>query len=171
MLGHYLIIATAGHDTTSNTISGGLLALLEHPDQLDLLRSEPELIDHAADELIRYVSPVRHFMRTCHEPFQLGDVTIGPGEMVYLSYASANRDEEVFADPFEFDITRDPNPHLTFGGGGPHFCLGANLARLEMRILFEELTARADAIELVGPVGKLRSNFIHGIKTLPIRLS
>jgi cytochrome P450 len=168
MLGHYLIIATAGHDTTSNTISGGLLALLEHPDQLDLLRSEPELIDHAADELIRYVSPVRHFMRTCHEPFQLGDVTIGPGEMVYLSYASANRDEEVFADPFRLDVRREnAASHLAFGFGR-HFCLGAHLARMEIRSLFRELLGRLDHIELAGEPTWIRANFVQGPTSVPV---
>jgi cytochrome P450 len=168
MLGHYLIIATAGHDTTSNTISGGLLALIEHPDQLDLLRSRPELVDGAADELIRYVSPVRHFMRTCRAPFPLGDVTIEPGEMVYLSYASANRDDEVFADPFRLDVRRgNAASHLAFGFGR-HFCLGAHLARMEIRSLFRELLPRLDHVELAGEPTWIRANFVQGPKSVPI---
>jgi cholest-4-en-3-one 26-monooxygenase len=101
----------------------------------------------------------------------LHGVTIKEGETVSMLYPSANRDESVFKDPYSFDITRNPNPHVTFGGGGPHFCLGANLARLEMRILFEELAKRVDTIELTGEVRKLRSSFIHGIKTLPVQLT
>jgi cytochrome P450 len=168
MLGHYLIIATAGHDTTSNTISGGLLALLEHPDQLELLRSRPELIDGAADELIRYVSPVRHFVRTCREPFGLRDVTIRPGDMVYLSYASANRDEEVFPDAFRLDVRREnAASHLAFGFGR-HFCLGAHLARMEIRSLFRELLPRLDHIELAGEPTWIKANFVQGPKSVPI---
>ena len=133
MLGHYLIIATAGHDTTSNSIGGGLLALLEQRDQLELLQAQPELIDHAADELIRFVTPVKHFMRTCQEPFTLRDVTFQPGDRLYLSYASANRDDEVFPDPFRLDVRREnAASHLAFGFGR-HFCLGAHLARMEIR--------------------------------------
>jgi cytochrome P450 len=125
MLGHYLIIATAGHDTTSNTIAGGLLALIENRDQLELLQAQPALIDHAADELIRYVTPVKHFMRTCQEPFTLRDVTFQPRDLLYLSYASANRDEQVFPDPFRLDVRREnAASHLAFGFGR-HFCLGA----------------------------------------------
>jgi cytochrome P450 len=168
MLGHYLIIATAGHDTTSNTISGGLLALLEHPDQLELLRSRPELIDGAADELIRYVSPVRHFVRTCREPFGLRDVTIQPGDMVYLSYASANRDEEVFPDAFRLDVRREnAASHLAFGFGR-HFCLGAHLARMEIRSLFRVLLPRLDHIELAGEPTWIKANFVQGPKSVPI---
>jgi cytochrome P450 len=167
-LGHYLIIATAGHDTTSNTISGGLLALIEHPDQLELLRARPELIEHAADELIRYVSPVRHFMRTCREPFALRDVTVQPGEMVYLSYASANRDEEVFADPFRLDVRREnASSHVAFGFGR-HFCLGAHLARMEIRSLFRELLPRLDHVELAGEPTWIRAHFVQGPKSIPI---
>jgi len=167
-LGHYVIIATAGHDTTSNAISGGLLALIEHPDQLELLKTRPDLIDHAADEFIRYVSPVRHFTRTCHEPFTLRGVTIQPGDLVYLSYASANRDEEVFPDPFRLDVRREnAASHLAFGFGR-HFCLGAHLARMEVRSLFRELLPRLEHIELAGEPAWIKAYFVQGPKSVPI---
>ena len=167
-LGHYVIIATAGHDTTSNAISGGLLALMEHPDQLDLLRDCPELIDHAADELIRWVSPVKHFMRNCQTPFTIRDTTFQPGELLYLSYASANRDEEVFDDPMRLDVRRqNASSHLAFGFGR-HYCLGAHLARMEVRALFRELIPRLDHIELAGEPSWIRAYFVQGPKSIPI---
>jgi cytochrome P450 len=168
-LGHYLIIATAGHDTTSSVIAGGLLALLEHPDQLTLLQSDPELIHNAADELIRYVSPVKHFMRTCQAPFTLGGFTFEPGQHVLLSYASANRDESVFPDPFRLDVLREnAASHVAFGFGR-HFCLGVHLARMEIRALFRELLSRVQHIEVAGPTTWIRANFVQGPKTIPIR--
>jgi cytochrome P450 len=168
-LGHYLIIATAGHDTTSSVIAGGLLALLENREQLDLLRREPELIHNAADELIRYVSPVKHFMRTCQAPFMLSDVSIEPGQLMLLSYASANRDEAVFANPFDFDGHRENAAgHLAFGFGR-HFCLGAHLARMEIRALFGELLGRLESVELAGEPTWVRANFVQGPKSVPIR--
>ena len=171
MLGHFVIIATAGHDTTSNAIGGGLLALLEHPDQLALLQAQPELIDHAADEIIRYVSPVKHFMRNCQEPFTLRDVTFEPGDLLYLSYASANRDDEVFPDPFRFDVTREnAASHLAFGFGR-HFCLGAHLARMEVRAIFRELLGRLEHIELAAEPSWIQAYFVQGPKRIPIRYS
>ena len=168
MLGHYVIIATAGHDTTSNAISGGLLALMEHPDQLALLQAQPELIDHAADELIRYVSPVKHFMRTCRAPFTLRDVTFEPGDLVYLSYASANRDEAVFPDPLHLDVRREnAASHLAFGFGR-HFCLGAHLARMEVRSLFRELLGRLEHVEPAADATWIQANFVQGPKSVPI---
>jgi cytochrome P450 len=167
-LGHYVIIATAGHDTTSNAIAGGLLGLLEHPDQLELLQRQPELIDHAADELIRYVSPVKHFCRTCQEPFTLRGVTFEPGDLLYLSYASANRDEEVFADAMRVDVRRkNAAGHLAFGFGH-HFCLGAHLARMEVRSIFKELLPRLEHIELAGEPTWIRAHFVQGPKSVPI---
>jgi cytochrome P450 len=169
LVGHYVIIATAGHDTTSNSIAGGLLALIEQPDQLELLRSRPELIDHAADELIRWVSPVKHFVRTCREPFTIRDVTFEPDDLLVLSYASANRDDEVFSDPFRLDVQREnAASHLAFGFGR-HYCLGAHLARLEIRALFKELLARLDHVELDGEATWVRSHFVQGPKRIPIR--
>jgi cytochrome P450 len=167
-LGHYLIIATAGHDTTSSVIAGGLLALLDHPDQLALLREDPELIHNAADELIRYVSPVKHFMRTCQAPFTLNGFVFEPSQHVLLSYASANRDETVFADPFRLDVRREnASSHVAFGFGR-HFCLGAHLARMEIRALFRELVARVDRIELDGDPTWIRANFVQGPKSIPV---
>jgi cytochrome P450 len=167
-LGHYVIIATAGHDTTSSVIGGGLIGLLDYPDQLALLQAEPELVHPAADELIRYVSPVKHFMRTCQQPFSLGDVTFQPGEHVLLSYASANRDESVFPDADRLDVGR-PNAasHLAFGFGR-HFCLGAHLARMEIRAIFGELLGRIDHIELAGDPTWIRATFVQGPKSIPV---
>jgi cytochrome P450 len=171
VFGYYLIIATAGHDTTSNSIAGGMLALLEFPDQLQLLKDQPELIETAADEFIRYVSPVKHFIRHCHEPFTLRGTTFQPGETVLLSFASANRDDEVFADPFTFDVTRaNASKHLAFGFG-KHFCLGAHLARMEIRAIFRELITRLDHVELAGTPTFVQSRLVSGPKTLPITYS
>jgi cytochrome P450 len=168
VFGFYLIIATAGHDTTSNSIAGGLLALVENPDQLELLQTRPELIDAAADELIRYVSPVKHFIRTCRAPFTLRDVTFQPGDITLLSYASANRDDEVFDDPFRLDVTRaNASSHLAFGFGR-HFCLGAHLARMEIRAIFKELLGRLDHVELAAEPTFVHSRLVSGPKTLPI---
>ena len=165
-----LLLAVAGNETTRNGISHGVLALIEHPDQFALLREEPALVERGVEEMLRWASPVNHFRRTATGDIELRGQQIRDGEAVVMFYFSANRDEEVFVDPFRFDVHRDPNPHLAFGGGGPHFCLGFQLARLEMRILFEQLVAQVGAMELTGPVRKLRSNFVHGIKELPVRL-
>lgn len=167
-LGHFLIVATAGHDTTSNAIGGGLLALLDNRDQLAMLCAEPGLIDQAADEIVRYVSPVKHFMRTCRQRFTLRDTTFEPGDLVYLSYASANRDDEVFEDPFHFDARREnAASHLGFGFGR-HFCLGAHLARLEIRRFYRELLGRLEYVELAGEPTWIRSYFVQGPKSVPI---
>ena len=169
LVGHYVIIATAGHDTTSNSIAGGLLALIEQRDQLELLQQRPELIDAAADELIRWVSPVKHFVRTCREPFTIGDVTFQPGDLLYLSYASANRDDEFFPDPDRLDVTRDNSAgHVAFGFGR-HFCLGAHLARMEIRAIFKALLSRLDHVELAGEPRWTHAYFVEGPKSIPIR--
>jgi cytochrome P450 len=165
---YYVIIATAGHDTTSSTIAGGLLALMEHPDQLERLRAAPELLPSAVEEMIRWVTPVKEFMRTATEDREVGGVTIPAGQSVYLSYLSANRDEAVFDDPFRFDVGRQPNRHLAFGFG-IHYCLGAQLARLEARAIFAELLARLDDIELAGEPASSSTLFVGGVKHLPIR--
>ncbi len=165
---YYVIIATAGHDTTSSTISGGLHALIEHPDQLDRLRADPSLMPSAVDEMIRWVTPVKGFMRTAVEDCEVGGRRIRAGEALLLSYPSGNRDEEVFEDPFRFDAGRDPNRHLAFGFG-VHYCLGAALARIEVRAFFEELLPRLESIEMGGEPEGIATTFVGGLKHLPVR--
>ncbi len=165
---YYLIVATAGHDTTSATISGGLHALVENPDQLQRLRDNPDLMPLATDEMIRWVTPVKEFMRTAAEDTTVRGVPIAAGESVLLSYVSANRDEDVFTDPFRFDVGRDPNKHLAFGYG-VHFCLGAALARMEVNSFFAELLPRLKSIELTGAPQYVATTFVGGLKHLPVR--
>ena len=167
----FLLLAVAGNETTRNSISHGVNAFLEHPDQYQLLQEHPELMDSAIEEILRWASPVMYFRRNVTEDIDYKGNALKAGEKVSIWYVSANRDEDIFDDPFRFDISRSPNEHVAFGGGGPHHCLGANLARMEMRLLFEELTRRVPSIEAVGDVSRLRSNFIGGIKHLPVRLS
>jgi cytochrome P450 len=167
---YYVIIATAGHDTTSAVISGGLQALIENPDQLARLRDKPQLMALAVEEMIRWVTPVKEFMRTAREDTSVRGVPIAAGESVLLSYASANRDEEVFDDPFRFDVGRDPNRHNAFGYG-VHFCLGAALARMEVNSFFSELVPRLQSIELAGEPAHVATIFVGGLKHLPIRYS
>ena len=168
LLSYYLIVLTAGHETTRNALSGGLLALIEHPDQLHALRDDIGLAASAADEIVRWTTPVNHFARTATRDYEMRGQTIRKGESVALFYASANRDEEIFEDPFVFRVDRSPNPHLGFGIG-EHFCLGATLARMEIRVLLEELVPRLEGIEVVGEVSRLASSFVGGVKHLPIR--
>jgi cytochrome P450 len=167
---YYMIVATAGHDTTSSAMAGGIQALVEHPDQLQRLRDDMSLLDSAADEIIRWTTPVKHFMRTAIEPYTLasGSHTFEPGELMLLSYPSANRDEEVFDDPFTFDISRSPNPHLAFGFGA-HYCLGARLAKMEIKALLQELIPRLRSIELAAEPALVHSTFVSGLKRLPLR--
>ncbi|MBW2280408.1 MAG: cytochrome P450 [Deltaproteobacteria bacterium] len=170
LFGYYLIVLTAGHETTRNALSGGMLALIEHPDAMRRLKEEPGLIATAADEIIRWTTPVNHFVRTASCDYELRGQKIRQGDSLALFYASANRDEEVFDAPFEFRVDRDPNPHLAFGIG-EHFCLGANLARMEIRVLLTELLPRLDSVELAGPPERLASSFVGGVKHLPLRYS
>lgn len=165
---YYMIVATAGHDTTSSSIAGGLLALLQNPDEMARLRADPALLPKAAEEMIRWTTPVKHFLRTGTEDFVLRGQTIRAGDAMMLCYASANRDEEVFADAFRFKVDRDPNPHVAFGYGA-HLCLGRVLAKMEIETVFRELLSRVDAIELAGAPATVQSNFVSGLKTLPIR--
>jgi cytochrome P450 len=167
---YYVIIATAGHDTTSATIAGGLQALIENPDQLARLAGNLELMPLATEEMIRWVTPVKEFMRTAAEDTSVRGVPIAKGESVYLSYVSANRDEKVFDDPFRFDVGRNPNKHLAFGYG-VHFCLGAALARMEVSSFFSELLPRLKSIELNGEPELIATTFVGGLKHLPIRYS
>jgi cholest-4-en-3-one 26-monooxygenase len=166
-----LLLTVAGNETTRNGISHGMLALIDHPGEWARLKADPTLVDSAVEEMLRWGSPVLNFRRTATCDVELHGTQIKEGDAVVMFYASANRDEDVFSDPFTFDITRSPNPHLTFGGGGPHFCLGANLARMEMRILFQEIVQQVGSVEQTGPITRLRSSFVHGIKSLPVRLT
>ena len=167
-LSYYVIVASAGHDTTSNAISGGLLALIENPGERERLRANLGLMPTAVEEMIRWTTPVKEFMRTATEDTTVRGVPIAAGESVYLAYVSANRDEDVFPDPFRFDVGRDPNKHLAFGYG-VHFCLGAALARMEINSFFSELLPRLDSIELTGSPELSATIFVGGLKHLPIR--
>ena len=167
-ISYYVITATAGHDTTASAIAGGIHALIENPDQLQLLKDHPEYISTAADEIIRWVTPVKHFMRTATEDYTIRGTTIKKGESVLLSYPSANRDEEVFDNPFTFDVTRSPNKHLSFGFG-IHYCLGAMLARMEIKAFLNELVPRLESIELNGEPALMKTIFVGGLKHLPVK--
>lgn len=167
---YYLIVATAGHDTTSATISGGLHALLENPDQLHRLRDNLDLMSRATEEMIRWVTPVRHFMRTAAADTAVRGVPIAAGESLLLSYVSANRDEDAFDDPFRFNVVREPNKHVAFGYG-VHFCMGAALARMEVGSFFAELLPRLKSIELAGDPQLVAATFVGGLKHLPVRYS
>jgi cytochrome P450 len=167
LLSYCFLLLTAGNETTRNAIAGGLLALLEHPAQWARLREDPTRLATAADEFVRWVSPIVYFCRTATRDVELGGAKIAAGDTLALFYASANRDEEVFADPFAFDVTRDPNPHLGFGIG-EHFCLGASLARMEIRAVMDAWLAQVREVALAGPVSRLRSSFTGGIKHLPL---
>jgi cytochrome P450 len=168
---YFALLMIAGNETTRHTISHGMLALMERPDQLELLREEPERITTATEEILRWATPVFHFRRTATRDTELRGQPIRAGDKVVTWYISANYDPEVFPDPSTFDVTRTPNDHVTFGPGGPHFCLGAHLARLETKILFQELIPRLGSIELIGPVERIRSNFVNGIKRMPVRVT
>ncbi len=160
----------AGNETTRTGISQGTLALMEHPEEFDRLEADPSLMTTAVDEILRYGTPIIYFRRTATRPTEIRGVPVEAGDRVALWYVAANFDEEVFEDPSRFDIGRHPNPHVTFGRGGPHFCLGSFLAHLEIRILLEEILARNVRFELTGPPVRLSSNFINGFKSLPVRV-
>lgn len=170
LMGYYIIAATAGHDTTSNTTAGALWALAERPDLLARLQADPGLLNAFVEESIRWVVPVKHFMRTATADVEIRGTKIARGDWLMLSYQSANRDEAVFADPFAFDIDRSPNRQISFGYG-PHVCLGQHLARLEMRILWEELIPRLKSLELAGQPQRTISNFVCGPKSVPVRFT
>jgi cholest-4-en-3-one 26-monooxygenase len=167
----FLLLTVAGNETTRNAASGGMLAFFEHPGQWQRLLADRALASTAAEEIVRWVSPVNLFRRTATRDTELGGQAISEGDKVVVFYASANRDESVFTAPQEFDIARDPNPHVGFGGGGPHFCLGRHLAALELRVLLQTLAERMPDIELDGEVSRLRSNFLNGIKHMPVRFT
>ncbi len=167
----FLLLTVAGNETTRNAASGGMLAFFEHPEQWRRLVEDPSLIPAAAEEIVRWVSPVNLFRRTATCDTDLGGQRIAEGDKVVVFYASANRDEDIFTAPRVFDAGRDPNPHVGFGGGGPHFCLGKHLAVLELRVLLRTLTELMPRICLDGEAARLRSNFINGIKHMPVRFA
>jgi cytochrome P450 len=166
----FVLFATAGNDTTRTTTSHGVKLFAEHPEQWSRLASEPELVSNAVEELVRYATPVIHFRRTTTAATELAGVEIAEGDAVVMFYESANRDELVFVSPYDFDIARSPNPHVGFGGGGAHFCLGANLARAQLRALFGRLSKRASTL-MTGPPEYLISNFSHGVKRMAVEVT
>ena len=168
LLSYLLLLVVAGNETTRNATTGGLLALIEHPDQFRRLKREPGILKSAVEEIVRWTSPVIQFSRTATQDAMVRGQKIRAGEAVCLFYPSANRDEDVFEEPLKFDIGRNPNPHLAFGIG-EHFCLGSNLARLELEVIFRELGKRLEHAQLAGAVERLRSSFVGGIKHMPIR--
>lgn len=167
--GYLFVILAAGNETTQNAISGGISALLEHPDQSDLLCSDPSLVESAAEEILRWTSPVVQFARTAVKDFELAGTTIKAGQDVGMWYPSANRDETVFKDPYRFDITRNPNHHLAFGGFGAHFCLGANLARWELRAALRALIPILPRLEAAGALERVPNLHVSAIYRLPVR--
>ncbi len=168
ILSYAILLILAGNETTRNATSGGMQALIEHPDQFERLRDQPVLLDSAVEEMLRWTSPVVHFARTVTRDTEIRGVPIQAGETLAMWYPSANRDEDHFEDPDVFDIARSPNEHLAFGGFGEHFCLGAHLARLEMRSIFRHVIERLDHVEFDGDVERLSSGLIGGIKRLPV---
>jgi cytochrome P450 len=167
----FLLLVVAGNETTRQAIAHGMLALVEHRDQWQRLRDDPELLwSSGADEILRWSSPVLHFRRTATADVELRGKTIKAGDKVVIWYGSANFDEEVFANPLRFDVGRKPNPHITFGGGGPHYCLGAHLAKLEVQVMFDQLLPRLADLELTAPPERMRTNFTNALKRMPVRV-
>jgi cytochrome P450 len=167
---YFLLLVIAGNETTRHAISQSMLALIENQDQLKRLQEQPELIPNAVEEFLRWASPVYHFRRTATRDVELGGKSIKAGDKVVMWFASGNRDEAVFEDPYRLDVTRTNIDHLTFGKGSPHACLGSSLARMEIRLMFTELIPRIASIELNGEVTRVRSNFVNGIKKFPVRV-
>ena len=164
----FLLLLIAGNETTRHSLSHALIAFAECPGELERLRADPALLDSAVEEVLRWASPQVHFRRTAMADTQLAGVPIATGDKVVTWYVAANFDPAQFDDPHRFDVGRSPNRHVTFGGGGPHLCLGQWMARLEVRVFLEALVRRVDHLELAGPVERVRSNFINGVKRLPI---
>jgi len=165
---YYIIVATAGHDTTSSSIAGGLRALVENPGELKKLQENPALLSTAIDEMIRWTTPVQHFMRTATEDYELRGKKIKQGDALQLLYISGNRDEEAFPEPFKFKVDREPNRHVAFGYGA-HVCLGQHLAKMEIRAFFSELLKRLEHIELAGEPKRVQALFVSGLKSLPVK--
>jgi cytochrome P450 len=167
---YYVALASAGHDTTSATIAGGLLALIENPDAMVRLKREPDLLPDAAEEMVRWVSPVKHFFRTAAMDYEIRGKKIKAGDSILISYPSGNRDEEAFDRPFEFIPDRSPNRHLGYGFG-IHACIGRHLAKAEIVAFFRELLSRVDRVELAGKPAWTETSFLGGLKRLPVRYS
>jgi cytochrome P450 len=167
----FLLLINAGGDTTRNLVAAGILAMMEHPDQQARLAADPSLLPTAIEEMLRYTSPVTVFVRTATKDTELRGIPVKAGDRAAMFYPSANRDETRFADPDRFDIGRAPNPHLAFGGGGTHFCLGANLARVEATAIIPEVLSRMKGLELAGPVERVRSNLMNGIHSMPVKFT
>ena len=165
---YFLLLVIAGNETTRHAISNAMLGLLHQPSQLELLRDDPGLLTTGVEELLRWASPVYHFRRTATRDVEMRGKTIRAGDKVVMWFASGNRDEDVFADPYRIDVRRPNVDHLTFGKGSPHLCMGSSLARMEVRLMFEELLPRLRSIELAGEVTRVRSNFVNGIKKFPV---
>lgn len=168
---YFSLLVIAGNETTRHAISNSMLGLMEQPDQLRILRDKPELLPTAVEELLRWANPVYHFRRTATRDLELGGKQIREGDKVVMWFASGNRDESVFEDPYAIDVTRTNVDHMTFGKGSPHLCLGNALARMEIRLMFEELLPRLGDIELTGEVRRVRSNFVNGIKAFPVAIT
>jgi cytochrome P450 len=168
LLAYCMLLVVGGNETTRNATTGGMLALIENPDQLALLQRNPGLLDSAVEEIVRWTTPIVHMGRTSADDVELHGQKIRAGDVLAMFYPSANRDEQVFDEPFRFRIDRSPNRHLGFGVG-EHFCIGSHLARAELRVAFRHLIGRLEDAELAGPVERLRSLFVGGIKRLPIR--
>ncbi len=167
----FAVLMIAGQEASRHSISQGVLALMDHPEQLEKLQERRRyLIDGAVEEIIRWATPIYHFRRTATRRVELGGQVIGEGDKVTIWYISANYDEEVFDDPRRFDIERHPNPQVSFGKGGPHYCLGAALGRLQVKVAIEELLPRLSDFRMMGPVERLQSNFIHGVKRMPVKV-
>jgi cytochrome P450 len=168
---NFLLLVVAGNETTRHTITHTMNNLINNPDQLALLQERPDLIPWAVEEFLRYASPVYHFRRTATKDVDFNGVLIKQGQKIVPWFASGNRDDSVFENPNKFDVTRNPNEHMAFGRGGPHMCLGNALARIELRVMFEDLVSRVDKVERIGDVDFLRSNFVHGIKRMPVKVT
>ncbi|MEN9505711.1 MAG: hypothetical protein RI958_1637 [Actinomycetota bacterium] len=170
-----MLLVSAGNDTTRYTMASGMKALIEHPEQLAELRDsigkDPTVMDRAVEEILRWATVTMHFRRTATRDVELRGRTIAAGDKVVIWFASADFDRDQFAEPYRFDIHRTPNEHVAFGRMSPHLCLGAQLARMELKVLFEELLPRLADATMAGPVDRLRSNFIAGMKRVPIRVS
>jgi cholest-4-en-3-one 26-monooxygenase len=167
----FLLLTVAGNETTRNLISGAMATFFEYPDQWERLKADRSLLPTAIDEMLRFVTPVMNFRRQTTGPVEISGQKIGEDEKVVFFHISANRDEEIFENPGKFDVGRKPNPHMAFGGGGPHFCLGTNLAKMEIKVMFNHLLDRIPDLHLDGDVQRLQSAFINGVKHIPVAFS